>query len=71
MFALFFILPILIFLAFDAFDIKKYGFKNRIKKLGFWLPLAGCAVFSQLMLVFLFMSFTAFLSAKLPYSFNA
>ena len=62
MFALFFILPILIFLAFDAFDIKKYGFKNRIKKLGFWLPLAGCAVFSQLMLVFLFMSFTAFLS---------
>ena len=62
MFALFFILPIFIFLAFEIFNIKKEGFKSRIKKLAFWLPLIGCVAFSQLMLIFLFMSFTAFLS---------
>ena len=59
MIALFFILPILVFFSFEAFDIKKYGFKNRIKTCSFWLTFGGNMAFSLAMLIFLFMSFSA------------
>ena len=62
MIALFFILPILVFLAFEAVDIKKYGIKNKITSLRFWLTLVGNIAFSTVMLMFLFMSFSAPLS---------
>ena len=62
MIALFFILPVLIFLAFEAYEIKTYGLKNRICAPDFWIILGGNIVFSVVMLMFLFMSFTAPLS---------
>ena len=65
MIALFIILPIFIFLAFEWLDIKKQGLKDRIKGVGFWLSLGGNILFSLAMLMFLFMSFTAPLSFSL------
>ena len=62
MVALFFILPVFVFILFEIFDIKREGLKNRIKKFSFWLTLIGCVAFSVAMLMFLFMSFTAPLS---------
>lgn len=65
MIALFFILPILIFFAFEASDIKKYGSKNIIKTYGFWLTFGGNIAFTFVMLIFLFMSFSTPLSFSL------
>ena len=71
MIALFFILPILIFFAFEAYEIKKCGLKNRIKAPTFWILFCGNIAFSLAMLMLLFMSFTAPLSFSLIKLFAA
>ncbi|MBQ8849972.1 MAG: hypothetical protein IJ011_06565 [Clostridia bacterium] len=65
MISLFFIVPVVVFLLSEIFDFKKYGIKNRLKSVGFWLSLFGTLVFSTAALMLLFMSFTAFMSFSL------
>ncbi len=65
MIALFFILPVFIYLISEVVNIKREGIGKRIKSIGFWISLFSCEVFTLAMLDFLFMSFTAFLSFSL------
>lgn len=62
MIALFFILPVFIYLFSEVPDFKREGIEKRIKSISLWVSLFGCIAFTLALLDLLFMSFTAFLS---------
>jgi len=61
MFILFFIVPVFVFLILDIYNFKNAGIKTRLKDKWFWISLLGTEAFAIVSLMFLFMSFTAFL----------
>ncbi len=62
MFLLYFLLPVMTVCLLDYSDFLQKGIKNKLKNGGFWIRLLLCQVFSLVVLVILFMDFTAFLS---------